>query len=314
MSPKDDEGVQPEQISVSAVYHQLDDHLAPDEAPYAVDSGLQRLLGWMGGEAPPDEGRPQIEAASEPAQLEPTMTSSDELELTRMRLMAVDRLAQSRKSNSRVAFGAVVLVSVLAGMGLLFRLSYVPAHVALPALVAVGAIDGVLTLAVVALYRTTMKGLHDDLRLAFGGQTVRRERLDNGRQVSSRPVSQRPRRGPLVVRSRVDTYPPLLQFLVTVAFLGFAAASVLAYATHSLLPFTVTSIVVAGLFVISVLPVVITAIWTASEFRRRAADSALYLMLARRRVPHEEAISRPVEMTVSTQAAERDGDIYEPDT
>jgi hypothetical protein len=38
---------------------------------------------------------------------------------------------------------------------------------------------------------------------------------------------------------------------------------------------------------------VITAIWTASEFRRRAADSALYLMLARRRVPHEEAISRP---------------------
>lgn len=58
---------------------------------------------------------------------------------------------------------------MLAGLGLLFRLSYVPAHVALPVLTAIGAIDGVLTLAVIALYRTTMKGLHDDLRLAFGG-------------------------------------------------------------------------------------------------------------------------------------------------
>lgn len=55
------------------------------------------------------------------------------------------------------------------------------------------------------------------------------------------------------MRSRVRTYPPLLQFLVTFAFLGFVAASVLGYAKHSLLPFTVTS-AVAGLFVISVLP------------------------------------------------------------
>src|SRR5580704_8645095 len=132
MSQEDDGGVQREQISESAVYHELDDHLAPGQAPYDVDSGLQRLLGWMGEEAPPDEDRPQIEGAFEPEQQELTMTSSDELELTRMRLMAVDRLAQSRRSNSRIAFGAVVLVSVLAGLGLLFRLSYVPAHVALP--------------------------------------------------------------------------------------------------------------------------------------------------------------------------------------
>jgi hypothetical protein len=309
MSQEDDGGAQREQISESAVYHELDDHLAPGQAPYDVDSGLQRLLGWMGEEAPPDEDRPQIEGAFEPEQQELTMTSSDELELTRMRLMAADRLAQSRRSNSRIAFGAVVLVSVLAGLGLLFRLSYVPAHVALPVLVAVGAIDGVLTLAVVALYRTTMKGLHDDLRLAFGEQAGRRERLYSGGQVTSRPDPQRPHRRPSVVRSRISTYPPLLQFLVTVAFLGFSAASVLAYATHSLLPFTVTSIVVAGLFAISVLPVVITAIWTRSAFRRGAADSILNLMLARHRVPHEEAISRPAEVTASTQAVERDSEL-----
>ncbi len=75
------------------------------------------------------------------------------------------------------------------------------------------------------------------------------------------------------MRFRAGTYPPLLQFLVIVAFLGFAAACILAYATHSLLPFTVTSMVVAGLFVISVLPVVITAVWTPREFRRSAANS-----------------------------------------
>jgi hypothetical protein len=61
MSQEDDGGAQREQISESAVYHELDDHLAPGQAPYDVDSGLQRLLGWMGEEAPPmrpsaDEG------------------------------------------------------------------------------------------------------------------------------------------------------------------------------------------------------------------------------------------------------------------
>jgi hypothetical protein len=313
MSQEDDEALQREQTSASAVDHQLDDNLAPDEAPYNVEGGLQRLLGWMGEEAPRDEGRPRVEGASEPEQLEPAMTSRDELELTRMRLAAVDRLAQARRSNSRIAFGAVVLVSVLAGLGLLFRLSYVPAHVALPVLVAVSAIDGVLILAVVALFRTTMNGLHDDLRLAFGEQAARRERLDTGGQVTSRPVRQRPRRRPLVVRSRVATYPALLQFLVTIAFLGFAAACVLAYATHSLLPFTVTSIVVAGMFVISVLPVVITAI-SASEDRRRAGDSVLYLMLGRHRVPRAEAVSRPVEVIASTQTVQPDAEFYESDT
>jgi hypothetical protein len=216
--------------------------------------------------------------------------------------------------------------------------------VALPVLLTVGAIDGVLILAVVALYRTTTKGLHDDLRLAFGEQAVRRESLDDGRQVPigpvpigpvpigpvpigpvpigpvpigpvlNRPVPPRPRRPPLVVHSRAGTYPPLLQFLVTVAFLGFAAACVLAYATHSLLPFTVTSMVVAGLFVIVVLPVVVTAVWTPREFRRGAATSLLYLMLSRQRRPAEGAIPGPADLTVSTPAAERDGELHEPET
>ena len=282
MSQKDDAGVQREQISPSAVYHQLDDHLGPDEAPYDVGAGLERLLSWMGEETSPDEDQPHAEQAStHRRQLELVTNSRTELELTKMRLEAVEHLAQRRRSDSRIALGAVALVSVLAGLGLLFRLSYVPTHVAMPVLVTIGAIDVVATLAVVTLYRTTMKRLHDDLRLAFGEKAERRERSDKGGEVTSRPVARRKRRRPLVVRSRVSTYPPLLQFLVTFAFLGFAAASVLAYATHSLLPFTVTSIVVAGLFLISVLPTAITAIW-AGEGRRRAADSLLYLMLSRR--------------------------------
>lgn len=276
MSQKDDAGVQPEQISASAVYHQLDDHLAPDEAPYNVDSGLERLLSWMGKEVPPEENRSPV-AASAP-ELELATTSGADLELARMRLEAVGRIAQVRRSNSRWAFGAVVLVSVLAGLGLLLRLRYVPAHVALPVLVAVGAIDGVLALAVVALYWTAMKGLHDDLRLAFGEEAERRERPDEGGDLTSRSVPQPSRRRPVVARSRVGTYPPLLRFLAAVGFLGFLSASVLAYATHSLLPFTIASIVVAGLFVISVLPVMITAIW-AGENRRRAAQAILHGML-----------------------------------
>jgi hypothetical protein len=51
-----------------------------------------------------------------------------------------------------------------------------------------------------------------------------------------------------------------------------------AYARDSLAPFTITSIVLAGLFLISVLPVMIPAIW-AGEGPRRAAQAVLYLML-----------------------------------
>ena len=66
----------------------------------------------------------------------------------------------------------------------------VPARVAMPVLVAVGAIDGALTLAVVALYRTTMRGLHDDLRLALGEQAGRDQKPDQaGRKRPSQPRS-----------------------------------------------------------------------------------------------------------------------------
>jgi hypothetical protein len=256
MSQKDDAGTEREQVPPSAVYRQLDDHLGPGEAPYGAETGLQRLRGWMGDEEPPDEARPQAEPVPE---------------AERLRLDAVERLAQKRISNARIALGAVVLVSVLAGLGLLFRLSYVPARVAMPVLVAVGAIDGAMTLAVVALYRTTMRGLHDDLRLAFGEQAGRREKPDKAVHETTRPAARHGGGRPLVVRSGGGTYPPLLKFLATIAFLGFAAACVVAYARDSLVPFTITSIVLAGLFLISVLPVVIPAIW-AGEGRRRQSS------------------------------------------
>ena len=118
------------------------------------------------------------------------MPETERLKLAGMRLDAVERLAQKRISNGRIALGAVVLVSVLAGLGLLFRLSYVPARVAMPVLVAVGAIDAALTLAVVALYRTTMRGLHDDLRLALGEQPGRREKPDQVGQETTRPAAR----------------------------------------------------------------------------------------------------------------------------
>src|SRR5690348_15548343 len=149
MSQKDDAGTEREQVPPSAVYRQLGDHLGPEEPPYQAESGLQRLHDWMGEEEPPGEARPQVEPVSQ----------AERLRLAGMKLDAVERLAQKRVSNARLALGAVVLVSVLAGLGLLLRLSYVPARIALPVLVAVAAIDGAMTLAVVALYRTTMRGL-----------------------------------------------------------------------------------------------------------------------------------------------------------
>ena len=113
MSQHDDAGTEREQVSPSAVYRQLDDHLGPEEAPYEAESGLQRLRGWMGDEAAPDEARPHVE---------PVPEAEQRLRLAAMKLDAVERLAQKRISNARIALGAVVLVSVLAGLGLLFRL------------------------------------------------------------------------------------------------------------------------------------------------------------------------------------------------
>jgi hypothetical protein len=295
MSQKDDAGTEREQVPPSAVYRQLDDHLGPEEAPYDAESGLQRLRGWMGEEEPPDEARPQVE---------PVPEAEQRLRLAGMKLDAVERLAQKRISNARIALGAVVLVSVLAGLGLLFRLSYVPARVAVPVLVAVGAIDGAMTLAVVALYRATMRGLHDDLRLAFGEQPGRREKPDQAGQETTRPAARRGGGRPLVVRSGGGTYPPLLKFLATIAFLGFAAACVVAYARDSLVPFTIASIVLAGLFLISVLPVVIPAIW-AGEDPRRAAQAILYVMLGGQPVSYGEITARHAETAELPEADER---------
>ena len=295
MSQKDNAGTEREQIPPPAVHRQLDDHLGPEEAPYDTESGLQRLRSWMGEQEPADEARPRTEPMPETGQ---------HLRLATMKLDAVERLAQKRITNARIALGAVVLVSVLAGLGLLFRLSYVPARVAMPVLVAVGAIDGALILAVVALYRTTMRGLHDDLRLALGEQAGRHQKPDQAGQETTGPAAQRRGGRPLVVRSGGGTYPPLLKFLATVAFLGFAAASVVAYASDSLVPFTITSIMLAGLFLFSVLPVVIPAIW-AGEGHRRAAQAILYVLLAGQPVSYGEITAKHAETAEPSLADKR---------
>ena len=295
MSRNDDAGPEREQVSSSAVYHRPDDQLGPQEGPYDTESGLQRLRGWMREEAPPDGARPHVE---------PVPEAEQQLRLTGMKLDAVERLAQKRISNARIALGAVVLVSVLAGLGLLFRLSYVPARVAMPVLVAVGAIDGAMTLAVVVLYRTTMRGLHDDLRLAFGEPAEREEKPGQAGHETTRPGARPRGRRPLVVRSGGGKYPPLLKFLGIVAFLGFVAASVVAYARDSLVPFTIASIVLAGLFLLSILPVMIPAIW-AGEDHRRAAQAILYVMLGGQPVSYGDITASLGETIELSRADER---------
>ena len=292
MSRNDDAGPEREQVSSSAVYHRPDDQLGPEEGPYDTESGLQRLRGWMEEEAPPDGARPHAE---------PVPEAEQGLRLAGMKLDAVERLAQKRISNARIALGAVVLVSVLAGLGLLFRLSYVPARVAMPVLVAVGAIDGAMTLAVVVLYRTTMRGLHDDLRLAFGEPAEREEKPGQAGHETTRPGARPRGRRPLVVRSGGGKYPPLLKFLGIVAFLGFVAASVVAYARDSLVPFTIASIVLAGLFLLSILPVMIPAIW-AGEDHRRAAQAILYVMLGGQPVSYGDITASLGETTELSRA------------
>jgi serine/threonine protein kinase len=55
MSPKHDSDDESRRISMSAIYRQLDDHLAADEEPYDVRAGLERLVDWMGEEAPSEQ-------------------------------------------------------------------------------------------------------------------------------------------------------------------------------------------------------------------------------------------------------------------
>ena len=114
----------------------------------------------------------------------------------------------------------------------------------------------------------------------------------------------------MVVLSEGGRYPPLLTFLATVAFLGFAAACVVAYARDSLMPFTIISIVLAGLFLISVLPVVIPAIW-AGEDPRRAAQGIFYVMLGGQPVSYGEITARPAETAGLPRVDQRDADSAE---
>jgi len=67
-----------------------------------------------------------------------------------------------------------------------------------------------------------------------------------------------------------------------------------AFAGDSLVPFTITCIVLAGLLLISVLPVVIPAIW-AGEGPRRAAQAILYVMLGGQPVSYREISARHAE-------------------
>jgi hypothetical protein len=163
MSQKPDTGVESAQISLSAVYRQLDDHLEQDEAPYDVAAGLHRLTSWMSAERSSTNVAPRQKAVLDPlGQAAPTGTSQMEHQLARQG--QVERQLHTRRSVSLTALCAVMLISILTGAGLLFGLSHVPAHVVLPVVVTIGAIDAVTILGMAYLHRTTMRALQDDLQ------------------------------------------------------------------------------------------------------------------------------------------------------
>lgn len=59
MSREGDPDMESQQLPLTAVYRQLDDHLSQDEEPYDVGSGLERLVTWMSEDAPSSAAQPR---------------------------------------------------------------------------------------------------------------------------------------------------------------------------------------------------------------------------------------------------------------
>ena len=166
MSQRDDAGVEREHISLSAVYRQLDDHLGSDEAPYDVGAGLERLMTWMEEEPSSTHAAPRSEGTS--ATEWPETAAAAQVELSRIRLDAVERTGRRRRLSALIALITVVAFSLIACASLLFGLPHVPAATVVPLAVTVGVVDALLAGVVAFIHRTTMGALGDDLQITFG--------------------------------------------------------------------------------------------------------------------------------------------------
>lgn len=205
MNQNDDAGVEREQISLSAVYHQLDDHLGSDEAPYDVGAGLERLMTWMSDDAPSTQRSRELLPSERPE-----TASLSEAELLRIRLEAVERTARRRRVSLLTTLCTVVVFSILACVGLLYGLPHIAAHAVVPVAVTVGVVDALLVGAVAYLHVATTSALRDDLQSALGtvdrpyGNVDRRRREADKSGVADVPKT------PSSVRARGRTMPSLL--------------------------------------------------------------------------------------------------------
>lgn len=280
MSQWDDVGVEREQISPSAVYRQLDDHLGLDEAPYDVGAGLERLVSWMSEEPPAARTGSSVE------RLEAERMVRDR-ELIQLRTRVIERTATLRMRSSLVATSTVAFLSLLTGLGLLFGLPLVPVHAAVATVVTIGIIDALMVFAVGYIHRTTVKSLQGDVELPFGTAAAPR-RDSNQAEAKGSQESQSataPARRARTASPQVELVVSKtnLRYLRAVGFAalviaGTAASLWLHYPGRSGVTLTIAGIL-AGLVLVPFIVVIVPAVWSRNPARRDAALRVLLTML-----------------------------------
>src|SRR6266700_1682069 len=91
------------EMSLSAVYRQLDDRLGADDAQYDVDSGSQRFLAWLCDEVISEDERRHVESGIEAER------QAIDHELLQLRMKALDRTTHARQRSLLIAMCAVAL-------------------------------------------------------------------------------------------------------------------------------------------------------------------------------------------------------------
>jgi hypothetical protein len=267
-------------VPLSAIYRQLDDHLGPDEAPYDVGAGLERLDAWMNEEVPESQSGSSVE------RLETERLARD-LELIQLRTQVIERTASRRMRSSFVATGTVAFLSLLAGLGLLFGLPLVPVHAAVATVVTIGIIDALAAFAVAYMHRTTMKSMQGDMILSVGtGPASSQESSQDeaggsrGSRRASAPDPPQRAASPRVELVLSKTSHRLLGVLALAGVLIIAAAVGYWFpnSSRSWVLLTVAGIL-CGLVLVPLVAVIIPAVWSRSPARRDSALQVLSTML-----------------------------------
>jgi CRP-like cAMP-binding protein len=153
-----------DQSTMSAVYRQLDDHVADDEGPYDVEAGLERLLERLNEESADEDEEETAPTsmvvygdyiAAAPA-VSRTGLDKRTFTLLRERQSLLPRLATQRIRSGFATF-LMVVVAAAATIGILAAV-----NPALPVLVAITVTDMVMAGAGVVIHRMTMKSIQSD--------------------------------------------------------------------------------------------------------------------------------------------------------